>query len=266
MPIHDWTRVNAGTFHDFHGSWITHIKESLNGGVLPHGFYAMAEQHTGRMVGDVITFQAGGLDSVAPGSVENCTAAVGSGESTSFAGVADDSGSIAVAEAPPRVRRMMKPAENAIYRVKRKTIAIRRAVTHRVVALLEILSPANKDRAESVQDFVGKAWSALEKGVHVVVIDLLPPSRFDPQGIHGEIWKRFDPDDYDLPADKPLTLASYAADEGPQAYIEHAGVGDPLHPMPLFLDRGRYINLPLEETYQTAWRGVPSVWRAVIER
>lgn len=266
MPIHDWTRVNAGTFHHFHCSWITHVGESLNGGLLPHGFYAMAEQHAGRMIGDVITFQEGGLDSVALGSVENGAGESGSGEPSPFTGSSDDSGSIAVAEAPPRVQRVMKPAENAIYRVKRKTIAIRRATTHRVVALLEILSPANKDRDESVRDIVGKAWSALEQGIHIVAIDLFPPSRFDPQGIHGEIWKRYDPDDYDLPTDKPLTLASYAADEGPQAYIEHAAVGDPLHAMPLFLDRGRYINLPLEETYQTAWRGVPSVWRSVIER
>lgn len=266
MPIHDWTRVNAGTFHDFHGSWITHIKESLNGGLLPHGFYAMAEQHAGRMIGDVITFQAGEFDSAFLGSIENGNAEVGSGEASPFAGSVDDSGTIAVAEAPPRVQRTMKPVGDTIYRSMRKTIAIHRATTHHIVALLEILSPANKDRADSVQDFVSKAWSALGQGIHFVAIDLFPPSRFDPQGIHGEIWKYYDSDDYDLPADMPLTLASYAADEGPKAYIEHAAVGDPLHAMPLFLDRGRYINLPLEETYQTAWRGVPGVWRAVIER
>jgi hypothetical protein len=34
MPIHDWTRVDAGTFHDFHQAWITHLKETLNDGVL----------------------------------------------------------------------------------------------------------------------------------------------------------------------------------------------------------------------------------------
>jgi hypothetical protein len=27
MPIHDWTRVIARVFHDFHNSWITHIKK-----------------------------------------------------------------------------------------------------------------------------------------------------------------------------------------------------------------------------------------------
>jgi len=33
MPMHNWTRVSAGTFHDFHNAWITHIKESLNAGL-----------------------------------------------------------------------------------------------------------------------------------------------------------------------------------------------------------------------------------------
>lgn len=31
MPIHDWTKVNAGIFHDFHHDWITMIKRALNG-------------------------------------------------------------------------------------------------------------------------------------------------------------------------------------------------------------------------------------------
>ena len=45
MPVHDWTKVDAGIFHDFHCAWIIHLKESLNEGLLPDGFYAMAEQH-----------------------------------------------------------------------------------------------------------------------------------------------------------------------------------------------------------------------------
>jgi len=45
MPIHDWTRVSAGTFHDFHNAWITELRNALNGGLLPRGFYAQGEQH-----------------------------------------------------------------------------------------------------------------------------------------------------------------------------------------------------------------------------
>ena len=35
--------------------------------------------------------------------------------------------------------------------------------------------------------------------------------------------------------------------------------------MPLFLEAGWYVRVPLEETYQQARRGVPERWRRVIE-
>jgi hypothetical protein len=35
MPVYAWTRVTAGTFHDFHNAWITELRNALNGGVLP---------------------------------------------------------------------------------------------------------------------------------------------------------------------------------------------------------------------------------------
>ena len=47
MPIHDWTRVDAGIFHDFHHTWITEIKRVLNSGLLPPDYYALAEQIAG---------------------------------------------------------------------------------------------------------------------------------------------------------------------------------------------------------------------------
>jgi hypothetical protein len=48
MPIHDWTRVEAGIFHDFHHGWIEEIKRTLNAGLLPDDYYALAEQHASR--------------------------------------------------------------------------------------------------------------------------------------------------------------------------------------------------------------------------
>ena len=47
MPVHDWTRVEAGTFHDFHHSWIEELKRALNAGLLPLAYYAQAEQRAG---------------------------------------------------------------------------------------------------------------------------------------------------------------------------------------------------------------------------
>ena len=50
MPIHDWTRVDAGIFHDFHLGWIAEIRHVLNGGLLPPNYYALAERSTTRGV------------------------------------------------------------------------------------------------------------------------------------------------------------------------------------------------------------------------
>ena len=57
MPVHDWTRVDAGTFHDFHNSWITFLKNALNNGGLPPGYYALSDKHMGPVVPDVLTLQ-----------------------------------------------------------------------------------------------------------------------------------------------------------------------------------------------------------------
>ena len=44
MPVHDWTRIESGICHHFHGRWIFAIADALNVGGLPKGYYAFAEQ------------------------------------------------------------------------------------------------------------------------------------------------------------------------------------------------------------------------------
>ena len=41
MPIHDWTRVDAGLFQSFRSSWIGAVSTPLNGGVLGKDYYAL---------------------------------------------------------------------------------------------------------------------------------------------------------------------------------------------------------------------------------
>lgn len=250
MPIQDWTRVEAGIFHDFHVAWIPEIRKILNGGLLPEGYYALAEQHAGRSIADVLTLHA------SPAPQEPVPSPLPLPPAT---------GGTAVAEAPPRVRRRQTFGPTALGR--RRTLAIRHVSGHRLVALLEIVSPANKDRAQTVEDFAAKVVAALDAGVHVLVVDLFPPGPQDPQGIHGVIRQRLDLSDevYDLPAEEPLTLASYAAGQEVEVYLEHIGVGAVLPEMPLFLRPDRYINVPLEPTYQAAYQGMPAFWRAILE-
>ena len=57
MPIHDWTRVDAGIFHDFHHEWISTIRRALNDGLLPSEYYALAEQQAAGFGPDVLTLQ-----------------------------------------------------------------------------------------------------------------------------------------------------------------------------------------------------------------
>ena len=54
MPIHDWTRLEPGDFHDFHQCWVVEIRNALNSGLLPPEYMAMAEQVTGRPIPDVV--------------------------------------------------------------------------------------------------------------------------------------------------------------------------------------------------------------------
>lgn len=246
MPVHDWTCVEAGIFHDFHVTWIPELKKALNGGLLPEGYYALAEQHAGRAIADVLTLHAS-LPPTEPLRLPPVT------------------GASAVAEAPPRVRR--KRTVGPAARTRRRTLAVRHVSGHRLIALIEIVSPANKDRPRHVAEFVEKAASALEQGVHLLLVDLFPPGLHDPHGMHGVLWQQLGPfeEPYDLPMDEPLTLASYSGGPVVDAYLEHVAVGASLPDMPLFLDPDWYINAPLESTYQAAYRGMPAFWREVLE-
>jgi hypothetical protein len=57
MPIHDWKRVSAGTWHLFHLAWIAEIQDRLHGGCLPPDYYALAEQIVGPFGPDGLTLQ-----------------------------------------------------------------------------------------------------------------------------------------------------------------------------------------------------------------
>ena len=249
MAVHDWTSVEAGIFHDFHLAWIAEVRRALNGGLLPRGYYALAEQHAGRSIPDVLTLH-GGPPPANPLPLPPL------------------SGGTAVAEAPPRVRRRQTVQPSAAR--LRRTVAVRHVSGHRLVALLEIVSPANKDHARSVADFAEKAASAIDAGIHVLLIDLFPPGPHDPHGLHGAVRQLLEQSDEpsgddDPPAAEPLTLTAYAAGPPVDVYLEHVSVGAALPDMPLFLTPDWYVNVPLGPTYQATYGGVPAFWRDVIE-
>jgi hypothetical protein len=241
MPIHDWTRVDAGLFHHFHQSWTVALPNALNSGVLPSDYFALVEQNIRGPVPDVLTLQ------LAP-NVEKPS---------------NGPGGLAVATAPPRAR-LIQRAEADIYAVKANRVTVR----HRhgeVVAVIEIISPGNKASGAELHAFVQKAVELIRQGIHLLVVDLFPPGKRDPQGIHKAIWDEFNEEEINPPPDKPLTLVSYDAGPPRVAYVEWVGVGDVLPAMSIFLKPGIYVPAPLEATYQTAWATFPVQLKGLLE-
>lgn len=250
MPIHDWTRVPAGTFHAFHNAWITHLQEALNSGILPRPYYALGEQSAGDISTDLLTLHVDSAElaepdvQIAPGGQKTL---------------------LAVAESPPKVQVAQEAKSDlAFYLGRRRTLTIRHVSGDRIVAVIEILSPANKHGQTTIERFVEKILGSLRNGVHVLVVDLLPPTRADPNGIHGTIWDRLMAGEYEIQAGQILTLVSYCAAKPIRAYVEPCQVGSRLTDMPLFLTPEHYVPVPLETTYMQAWEGVPERWRRVI--
>ena len=245
MPIHDWSRVDAGVFHDFHHAWIEEIKRVLNAGLLPDDYYAMAEQHAAGFGPDVLTLQGGANGS--PGGTPSTPSPSGGG----------------LLLAPPKVR-VIAETDMAFYRRKQNTVTVRHVSGDRVVVMVEVVSPGNKASRNPFRSFVEKAAQLMDNGIHLLILDLHPPGPRDPQGIHGAIWEEFTGKEYVAPADKPLTLAAYESGLTVRAYVEPVAVGDVLREMPLFLQPGGCVLVPLEATYQAAWNAVPRRWQRVL--
>jgi hypothetical protein len=83
--------------------------------------------------------------------------------------------------------------------------------------------------------------------------------------VHGAIWEEVQDDPFQLPPDRPLTLVAYECGLTTRAYIEPVAVGEVLPVMPLFLEPGHWVDVPLEATYRTAYAVLPRRWRRVLD-
>lgn len=241
MPVHDWKRVDAGLFHAFHQQWITFLSAALNGGVLPPDYFALPEQDIRGSIPDVLELllksKTGESSGATPG--------------------------VAVATKRPSVK-LVRRHEGDVYARKANRLTVR----HRhgqVIAVVEIVSPGNKASAGEFRAFVQKSADLIQQGVHLLAIDLFPPTKRDPQGIHKAIWDEFVDEEYQPPADKPLTAAAYDAGPPIVAYVEPIAVGDRLPSLPLFLQPEHYVPAPLEATYQQTWAAFPAAMRELLE-
>jgi hypothetical protein len=140
MPVHDWTRVDAGLFHDFHQSWTVTLRNALNAGVLPSDYFALVEQNVRGPIADVLTLK------LAPGP---------EAPSNGISGLA------VATRLPPA--RLVRRNEADKYAARANRITVR----HRhgdVVAVIEIISPGNKGSRSEFRAFVDKSVSLIRQG------------------------------------------------------------------------------------------------------
>jgi hypothetical protein len=121
------------------------------------------------------------------------------------------------------------------YTARQREVIIRQARNHRIVAIIEILSPGNKASEYPFTQLHP------HRGVGV------PP--------HGNLRS---------PRGTALTVVSYEAGPITTAYVEPLAIGQALPAASLFLEPGWHVKVPLEATYQVAWEGTPAYFRDIL--
>lgn len=214
----------------FHGAWAEAIARSLNEELLPERFFAEARVQIGGQVEiDVGAFveEDAGLD-----------------EPTN--------GGIAV-WAPPRPL-ATAPLTFANLDIVEVQIFKDRAGPQ-VVAALELVSPANKDRPSHRRQFAVKCAAYLQQGISVLVVDVVTDRHGN---LHRELLKLLEvgiatpcQNDADLYATAYRTVTSDSAAEL-ELWAEPLTVGAALPTLPLWLERDLSVPIDLEQSYQAA--------------
>ncbi len=124
-----------------------------------------------------------------------------------------------------------------------------------LVAAIEIVSPANKDRPEHRNLFIARCAALLQKGVRVSIVDLVTVKEFN---LYAELLAATGHSDPTL-SDPPPHL--YAAScrwtrQGKRTLLEAWShvllLGEPLPTLPLWLSRDLVVPLDLEQSYEQA--------------
>jgi hypothetical protein len=127
----------------------------------------------------------------------------------------------------------------------------------RLVAAVEIVSPANKDRPEHRRAFVAKCAALLQEQVSVAIVDVVTTRHFN---LYGELLELIGATD---PALAPEAPAIYtAACRGTkkenswllETWTLPVAVGQPLPTLPLWLADNLAVPLELEGSYEETCR------------
>ena len=127
----------------------------------------------------------------------------------------------------------------------------------RLVAAVEIVSPANKDRPEHRRVFVAKCAALLRQQVCVAIVDLVTTRQFN---LYGDLLELIGQADPSLAPEPPplYAVSCRCVSEGDgwhfRAWSHTLTVGEPLPTLPLWLADNLAVPLELEATYEETCR------------
>ena len=235
MPLRDHFRPpldNLTSWEGFHGGWPMVIVQHLRK-LLPAGYVAEPRVHSGAQVEvDVAAYEKD--DPPSP-----------SGTSAGNGGVA----TAAWAPARPSV-----VVETTLPDYDEYGVRIYDAKRGRhLVAAIEIVSPANKDRPEHRNIFVAKCAALLQKGVAVSVVDLVTVRQVN---LYVELLAFIGHSDPTMGSEPPPLYAASCrwTRKGKRSLLElwsHVlALGQPLPTLPLWLSDTLSVPLNLEQSYE----------------
>ena len=240
MPLRDHFRPpldDSRSWDELHGAWPTVIVMALNRN-LPPRYVAAPRVHLGPDAEiDVTAYETDTYDSAA-----------------AKAGGADGGVATAVwAPAAPSLAVETALPDDDEYEVR--VYDAERGRT--LVAAIEIVSPANKDRPEHRRTFVAKCAALLQQHVSVALVDLVTTRRFN---LYVDLLELLGQADPSLAHEPPAVYASSCrwAREGDawhfRAWTHTLVVGHPLPLLPLWLADKLAVPLELEATYEETCR------------
>jgi hypothetical protein len=239
MPLRDHFRPpldDEASWEEFHGQWPAMIVLDLERR-LPEGYVAAPRVHLGAFVEvDVTTFEKDPADTHASGGDR-------------------DGGAATAVWAPPRATLAVAADLPALDEYEVRVYDVRRG--RRLVAAIEIVSPANKDRLEHRRAFVAKCSALLQQRVSVALVDLVTTRHFN---LYGDLLEWMGQSDPSLEPESPaLYAAACRATRRNRAWVvetwfHRLAIGQPLPTLPLWLSDDLAIPLDLKQSYEETCR------------
>jgi hypothetical protein len=126
-----------------------------------------------------------------------------------------------------------------------------------LVAAIELISPANKDRPESRRAFATKCANYLYQGISLIVVDIVTERTAN---LHNETMRLMQAEQrFELPADVTLYAVAYHPVRREQReeidlWPRRFEIGDTLPRLPLILNWETWVEVDLEAAYIDACR------------